>query len=179
MSGTKRNIVLALAVCSLLLPMTANAGKQVERPMKFKEAGTVIADMDPFHWLWLSDGTAMIPWRTEETGTGTHVGNWEGECIGATLVRFLPDGTPEWLAQWGAGEMTAANGDKCFFTLVWPEWPNFTQLTAAMTIDGGTGRFEGAGGSLTWVGEYTGEEWWEGALHFSVFNGSAEGTITY
>jgi hypothetical protein len=176
----RKCLFLSLVVSSLiLLPVAVGAGgKAVERPMKLTGMGLLKTDFDPMHWEWRSMDTAVIPWVTEEAGEGTHLGEWKAICPGGVLVRLLPGGGIELLEMWGDWEFTADNGDKLSATLVWPSYP-VIQETATATITGGTGRFEGASGTLTLTMGYTGEQWWDGTDHYSTFWETVEGTITY
>ncbi len=112
---------MALALCALLLPVTASAKHQVTRPFKFHAEQTIIIDF--------MSGTWTI---VEEIGEATHFGRYT--CSGGGT--FDSD-----LYLTGSGEQIAANGDKVFWEI---EGPPFI-----LTYAGGTGRFEGATGSAT------------------------------
>ncbi len=175
----KRFFVGLLFASLILLPFAANAGDNPkQRPMKLTGMGLLKTDFNPEHWEFRPDGTAVVPWVTEECGDGTHLGEWTAKCPGGVLLRFLPDGSFELLEMWGYWEFTADNGDKLTATLVWPSYP-VIQETATATITGGTGRFEGATGTLTLTMGYTGENWWDGPYHYSIFWETVEGMIKY
>jgi len=124
----KMNIVLALAVCALLLSVTVSAKNQVTRPMQLSGSGILSV-------------TGESTWEATESGQATHLGRY-------TLVE---NGTfsPDWLDWVGEGTFTAANGDKLDFTveiicvgLEQIGWMDFT---------GGTGRFADATGLVDLV----------------------------
>ena len=52
MFKTKRNILLALAVCALLLPMTGSAEDKVERPYKVWGNITLVLDLTTYPFTW-------------------------------------------------------------------------------------------------------------------------------
>lgn len=90
MLKTKLKIVLALAVCALLVPMIVSAKDKVERP--YKHHSKQILMYDP------SNGT----WEIEsQVGQATHMGLFTSCGAGG-------GGT-------GSGYATAANGDKVYW----------------------------------------------------------------
>jgi hypothetical protein len=121
---------LALALCAILLPMTVSAKKQVERPMRLSGSGIL-------SWTWEGD------WEATESGQATHLGRYSLEESGTWYF------TEAGYAFDGEGTCTAANDDQFFF--------DFTLIcdgvseNGTMTITGGTGRFEGASGSVDLV----------------------------
>ena len=119
-------IVPVVALCGLLLPMAVSAKKQVERPFKLHGESTVTIN--------LQDGTFTI---VEESGEATHLGRFTASGGGTVdlLIGHLE----------ASGYHTAANGDTVFWELT-QDGPGGPPL---ITITGGTGRFEGAGGSWT------------------------------
>jgi hypothetical protein len=121
MFRTKRNIILVLAVCALLLPIAiaASANKPVER-------------------LFSIRGNS---WVAMEVSNGNFVGGCSGK--GTDIGWFTDVGHGNLYEGTGGGTLTAENGDQLFWNLaaaggVW-----------TVTYTGGTGRFEGATGS--WV----------------------------
>ena len=128
MFKTRRNIVLALAVCALLLSATASVKNPVPRPFKLDAEHTLIVDLTTF--------PVCSWWIDSEVGEATHVGRFTASGEGTI---DLSSGHLE-----GSGCDTAANGDKVFWDIT-GEGSNPTILI----FTGGTGRFEGASGSFT------------------------------
>jgi len=123
MFKTKRNIILALVLCALLLPTTLIAKKQVERPFNIHGDVTVV--------ISLLDGS----FTGTETGEATHIGRYSSDGEG----QFDLDNNGSEI-----GILTAANGDKLFWT---------EEITGGTAIEriftGGTGRFENASGGFS------------------------------
>jgi len=121
MFKTKRNIVLALAVCALLLPTTLIAKKAVERPLKIAGNITMVLDL------------TTMAWEIEDWGEATHMGRYANHGSGYVTDPTLANGG-------GSGVNTAANGDQAFWEMeaVGGVWTVF--------FTGGTGRFEGLTG---------------------------------
>jgi len=159
MSKTKRNIVLALALCGLLLPMTVRAKDLVERPFKLHSERTIIVDLRFY---------PICPWWIEsESGEATHLGLYTNSGEGTVDLR-----TGE---STGSGEITAANGDIVY-------WDGYKSGdTLIMTYTGGTGRFEGASGSVTiaFTTVAAGPDPEYPWLYRITFSFSGTGTITY
>jgi len=148
MFKSRWNIVLAFAACALLLPATVSAKKQVTRPFTIRGDVTV----------------TFVPYYASATGVATHIGQYSSESTPS--IEFPSRAT-----------LTAANGDQLYwdencYDLIWTA----TTLTFTMecTIDGGTGRFEGASGSFGPV-TVTADLTPTGCT----FSYSASGTITY
>jgi len=163
MFKTKWSIVLALALCALLLPITGTGKDQVERPFKLHGENTVIADLEGF----ILHGNPVCPYWTEsESGEATHLGRYTSEG-GGTIN--LATGVVT-----GSGYVTAANGDELF-------WEMTIQMGApagVVTFTGGTGRFAGASG--LWTETVTDESVvLEGYLLTIEHSLSGVGTITY
>ena len=164
MFKTKRNILLALAVCALLLPATASVKNPVERP--FKQKGEHVLVLDFLNYALYGD--PMIPmWIEWESGQATHLGLYTSSATG---IHNLDTGESNL-----SGYVTAANGDKVY-------WESTEQASSPSIIfTGGTGRFEGASGSMISTGTTLSEEWdtdfpWLLRIRSSL---SAIGTITY
>ena len=123
MSMTKRNIVLVIAVCALVLPTTLIAKKQVTRPFKISGNMTVVLDL------------TTMTWEMEDWGEATHMGRYANQGSGFTTDLSLANGA-------GSGVNTVANGDQAFWDIV-ADGGVWT-----VTFTGGTGRFTGASGSF-------------------------------
>lgn len=101
------------------------------------------------------------------SGQLTHLGRFTGEITSFTPTPTGGDTTATW---------TAANGDQVFVSTVFtvtgfnPSTGFFT-FSQAITIVGGNGRFAGATGSATAVGETAGD--------FSSYSGNINGSIDY
>lgn len=162
MFKTKRNIVLGLAVCALLLPATASVKNPVERPYKSHGEGTVIVDLEDF----ILHGNPVLPWWIdEESGEATHLG----------LYTNTGEGTHNLITGevMGSGYSTAANGDILFWQMT-----RHGEDPAVVTWTGGTGRFEGASGSI--IDPLTEESAVQvGYLRILTLSRSGIGTITY
>jgi hypothetical protein len=130
----KLNIVLALAVCALLLPMTVSAKKPVERPMHLSGSGIV---------TWTPEGT----WEATESGQATHLGRYSLEESG--IWYFTETG----YAFEGTGTCTAANDDQFTFEITIIVIVESGEENTHMDIAGGTGRFKDASGSVDFVSE--------------------------
>ena len=152
MFKTKRNIVLALAVCALLLSTAVIAKHPVERPFKVHGDVTVV--------ISLLDGS----FTGTETGEATHIGRYSSEGVGSFDLNTM-NGTE-------IGVLTAANGDE----LCWTE-----EITGgaviARTLTGGTGRFENASGEFST--SITTDVVVDFPFVIVTFSYRATGTITY
>ena len=128
MLKTKRNVVLVLAVCALLLPATASVKNPVERPLKIAGNITMVLDL----------ATSPMTWEIEDWGEATHMGRYANYGYGYVTDPYLTDGG-------GSGVNTAANGDQAFWEMVGVNgvW--------TVTFTGGTGRFENLTGSCILV----------------------------
>jgi len=136
----KANPILGLLLLTALaLPMQASADDQL--PLKGSESGT-------FQLLGPCEASGMI---LEVTGTGhaTKLGSYSGryrECLDPATGAVTG----------GTFTLTAANGDKVFGTYsgqaVPTDDPNVVNFKDPGVITGGTGRFAGAGGTMTTSG---------------------------
>lgn len=151
MLKTKRNIVLALGVCALLLPVTLIAKHPVERPFKVHGDVTVV--------ISLVDGSLV----GTETGEATHVGRYSSEGEGSFDLGS-GSGTE-------TGVLTAANGDE----LCWTEAIRPGNIDRTFT--GGTGRFENASGGFSTA--ITPDVVVDFPFVIVTFSYRATGTITY
>ena len=131
MFETKRNIVLALAVCTLLLPMTGSARQPVERPFKMYAEHTRILNFAD--WTWTSEGSGQATHLGPFTSSGE--GTFSGVLGGGTFILDRLE---------GSGSYTLANGDEVFYNVT-VEGLN----PPILTFTGGTGRFKDASGSVT------------------------------
>jgi hypothetical protein len=152
MSTPKPRTILSglLILPALALPMQAAAKDRL--PLKGSESGT-------FQLLGPCETSGMI---LQVTGTGhsTQLGNYSGryrECLDPATGAVTR----------GTFTLTAANGDKVFGTYggqaVPTDDPSVVAYEDPGVIKGGTGRFAGAGGSMTTsglanlaTGEYSG-----------------------
>ncbi len=123
------HVCLGLAVLCLCQTTALPAKKQVERPFKAQITGTETIDM-------LNCEGVICPVHTQGLGVATHLGKYQLEGI---------EGFLDWSTgnAWGNGFMTAANGDQIFFESV-----TLAESGNTLTITGGTGRFEGASGTI-------------------------------
>ena len=172
---------LSVALLTVMVASPAAAGAQVERPYKTMEVGT-FASTDPSCTDFFGAG---CPFTTQSTGTQTHLGQTSAYSEGTLRLRFpvegclLLDGATQGIVFESSGTVTftAANGDQLFGTFENEGCTNPDPATSAIgtaiegsqTITGGTGRFEGAGGSTTTVGHGFGDD----------FDLVATGTLTY
>jgi hypothetical protein len=105
------------------------------------------ADASALHIRGKGTGTLRIDTETGtftgvETGVATHLGRYAVDMRGVSTIS--QDGNVE---AHGTATIVAANGDKLMGTFTTSgRQPN---LTVTVTITGGTGRFEHAGGTLT------------------------------
>jgi hypothetical protein len=103
----------------------------------------------PFKGSYSGTFTVSFPVvSSTASGHETHLGK-STETIAVTLT---PDG-PGCQTNLGTGVLTAANGDQIFFdatgTSCFNPTTGLVDLSGTQTITGGTGRFEGASGTLT------------------------------
>jgi hypothetical protein len=119
------------ALTLLALAYSAMAGDQV--PYKGEEAGVV------------TKGAFQFPFSHQSTaaeGEATHIGHYTLTGDFVVDVRFG-------IAA-GVFTLTAANGDMLFLDMKGHADPtDLTKTVANFTVTGGTGRFEGATGSIT------------------------------
>jgi hypothetical protein len=130
MFKTKRNIVLAFALCGLLLPATASVKNPVERPCKMRGNITMVVNVV---------NPTNAHFDVEDWGEATHLGLYTSEGEG---FANLATGQSE-----GYGIATAANGDQLFWHLVVDE----SIPLHTITWTGGTGRFVDATGVVIMV----------------------------
>jgi hypothetical protein len=141
MSTVARLITLAATfLCAALFAVPAAAAVSV--PITFKYAGTFeVTPGDPSR----CEG---VPITDTLTGTGSHLGR-----ITATYPHCVNFGAGTFS---GTATFTAANGDQLSVALGGSaENPSCTTdcaVTFTGSINGGTGRFEGVGGTLTGTG---------------------------
>ena len=149
-------IVVLIGVLAVVIYGVVAANQDNERPFKATSYEIVTSE----GVLEGSDCPALEV-NIEGSGEGTHLGRF-------TLVRrhcFTPPDHPEFngsVMHDGIYEITAANGDKLWGTYSGDLQPTeFGDagpirgiITSPHTIDGGTGRFEGAEGEFVAVGDY-------------------------
>lgn len=128
-----RTLMLVLSLLLATIPATA-----VERPMALKGAGvaTLITD----------DAGNPIGAIPTGSGTATHLGQW---TVGGK-VNYTPDADGV-IHSSGEGTLTAANGDKLNFKIDGILNPAAGVDQGVFYFVGGTGRFEGATGSVNFV----------------------------
>jgi len=98
-----------------------------------------------------SQGTAQFVSPTDFVGSGkaTHLGRYTE--VGS--VQFTPTGVPTVLRIDARSTYTAADGDQLDATFIGQLDLLTGVITATVTYEGGTGRFEDAGGSATLSGQ--------------------------
>lgn len=128
-----RTLVLTLFLLLGTIPATA-----VERPFALKGAGvaTLITD----------EAGHLIGAVPTGSGTATHLGQW---TVSGT-VHYTPDSNGV-LHSNGEGTLTAANGDKLNIVIEGILDPVTAVDQGVFRFAGGTGRFEGATGTLNFV----------------------------
>lgn len=149
---TKRNILLMLAVCALLLPATLTAKRPVTRPITISGNMTLVLDL------------ATMTWASKDWGQATHMGRYASEGSGFALDPSLANGA-------GVGVNTVANGDLVFWSIVAENgvW--------TATYTGGTGRFMNVSGGFAGAPDVTVGP---GPSQLTyVFTYTGHGTITY
>jgi hypothetical protein len=129
-----------LAVLALAGPAAAERQEDQETQVPFKGVIEAVSDNEvhfPTMSVHLAGG-----------GTATHLGRYT----------FTLEGTVDLRTRTGVGsaEFVAANGDSIYTTFVGQgvptgRTPTENRVTETYTITGGTGRFDGAGGSFTMV----------------------------
>ena len=157
----KRSInarIIALTISLLLIALPVMAA---QRPFALHGTGSA---------SFITDGAGNITGATLiASGTATHLGLWSA----AGTLQFAPD--PEnsnQLLVSGGATITAANGDKLQAVLANAVLDPATGIgKGGIQFVGGTGRFEGAGGSADFVVEQnlaTGafETTWIGNINF-------------
>jgi hypothetical protein len=131
--------VLAAVLAALTLSGSATAGQQV--PFKGRSSGVVVTTgfEDPCVSISL-DGHPCVSTTLDGEGEATHLGHFT-----VTAKVFVDVITGIAIGSW---MLTAANGDVLFVTFV-----GFgidpTHGGGDMTVEGGTGRFQGATGDYT------------------------------
>ena len=128
-----RTLMLGLFLLLGTIPASA-----VERPMALNGAGvaTLITD-EAGHLI------GAIP---TGSGTATHLGQW---TVGGK-VNYIPDENGV-LHSSGEATLTAANGDKLYFQIDGILDPVAAVDQGVFRFVGGTGRFEGATGSVNFL----------------------------
>ena len=129
-TNRRQSLGLAAILCGLLVPsaMAADATTQTLQ-IKIHQAINTLTAVDP----------VTIPGRFEmfDVGEATLFGRYANEG----QVQMVPSPNPPGFAVlFGAGTLTAANGD----TITWELVPG----TDTIKVLGGTGRFQGATGHL-------------------------------
>jgi len=146
-----------------LTATNAKGGKQVTRPVSIS-----------LEALGNFNGTQADFW-----GKMTHAGKISGQSFYASFV-FTGPGTATYTSD--EDIVYAANGDEVHsYSVFYYTFSSATEATYTGTtiVDGGTGRFEGATGSMEIVGSYTitSEDIFGAPLGISKHTG--HGTITY
>jgi hypothetical protein len=136
----RRTLLVLVSVLALVVvapEVAAAKAGGTDRPWKGSLSGTATLDAS----------TVPSPVTAEGTGTVAHLGKVT-YSIDFTLTPEA-DGT---FTLAGTAEFVAANGDQVFTAFTGssqPTGPGTTEATTNATITGGTGRFEGASGSIT------------------------------
>ena len=132
----KNSMAAALILTTVFFAVPAAAKNQV--PFKGALQGS---EIDTFQGP--PPGTLFV--NGSVTGIGSHVGKFSYTY--KVTVNLATGGGP------GFGQMTAANGDLIYTTIVGQgeptDIPGINRIVEINTITGGTGRFEGATGSFT------------------------------
>lgn len=162
----KNLMLVALAAIVLSFPASASAAKGgTDRPLKLTSSGTIVADL------------ATGAFSSEETDLTSHLGTTH--TVGSGML--TPTG-PTTFDFSGSITKTAANGDKLFLILTGTATTDPATGTGLSesheTITGGTGRFEGASGTLLGTTTSTLVSTMGAQVTFA-FSGSATGTISY
>ncbi len=147
--------VLALALCTLVPVMAAQAKARVTRPLKMQAQTQQVWQLD-------TNGVPVQMLSAGGWGVATHCGLFYTAPSGAPA----PDG-------FMAGFMKSANGDQILF--IWP----LTDVTR-VTITGGTGRFAAATGefAITLLSQKVSVDPVAGMMTIDL-TWTASGTITY
>ena len=125
--------ITSLAAFGLLLSTSAGPKQQVTRPMHLNGSGVIeITSMDE---------TGTGTWKGTESGQATHLGCYSMAYDG-TFV-FTSPTTSVWV---GKGTYTAANGNHLDFDVTIT--CDGSGETGVMEFTGGSGRFDGASGSV-------------------------------
>jgi hypothetical protein len=128
---------LALAVVALSPASAPAKAGGTDRPVKGSASGTVS----------IKQGLLVT---ADVTGVSSHFGNYTGHFEGQ--VRQIIPGNPVTVVGDGTFTLVVANGDQLTgtFTFTGPP-PSLTphEVTTALTITGGTGRFADATGTVT------------------------------
>ena len=119
-----------------LPPAGVSPAAAVERPMALTGSGNATLNPDG------SGGTTIA------SGTATHLGKWTEEGV----LTFTATSDPNLILANGEGTFTATDGDQLFTTITDAVLDLTTGIaTGAFVFVGGTGRFEGASGSIDFV----------------------------
>jgi hypothetical protein len=150
-------VVLAAAMLAIAAPPSGAAGngKVIERPHVTRSTGTNTngeCDLSGFPIV-------TCPFEGTTSGVGTHVGRFTGPNAGTVTLDFTQvcvgvngeSGTP--IALVASAVLVAANGSEIHShseaTGCFVDFGVGTEYVGSVTIDGGTGRFEGASGLLS------------------------------
>ncbi|HET9711445.1 MAG TPA: hypothetical protein VFP64_06175 [Pyrinomonadaceae bacterium] len=129
---------ISTLVLTLFLLLGTIPASAVERPFALKGTGvaTLITD----------EAGHLIGAVPTGSGTATHLGQWTVNGI----VHYIPDSNGV-LHSNGEGTLTASNGDKLQFQIEGILDPVAAVDQGVFRFVGGTGRFEGASGTLNFV----------------------------
>jgi hypothetical protein len=151
--AVKRTVVVVALVAAVSAAIIATAGAGSDRPMVLKDSGSASAS-----------GTLPVLETTDvAAGEGTHIGRYT--MTAGEEVNFATGAITG-----GHFTLTAANGDTITGTYSGAAEPGLTGYLVSGPITGGTGRFAGATGFLTWHGTV------DAAFNFT---DEVEGTISY
>jgi hypothetical protein len=132
---TMRNQISIIAAAVLILTVLTLSATATERPLKIN--GSTVLTPTETPGVFTMDGA----------GTGTHVGDWTNTGY-FVLNPFTGEGS-------GTIDLVAANGDQLHFIAGGTADLLTGNVVATYSIDGGTGRFDGATGSGDFVGQLT------------------------
>ncbi len=174
MSSLKSVFMSGLAVLSLSALLSAS-GTSVTKDLVIRvDIEVIVIDFRVLQFD--EDGVPYFPFTVETSGIAKHLG----------IMTYSGDGRFYFMTGRAVGfnTMVAANGDEVYITFAAANIINGVQ-TGSSTIDGGTGRFEGAEGQFAWdVPDFEETEFVvsdEGDLLEVVIvrSGTQRGSITY
>lgn len=137
MSSSAR-LVAALAVTASLALSTPALAANHSVPFRSSDAG--VAEI-------IGASGNLIRTSDNATGHGTHVGRYTLQ--GAETINVVTGAITD-----GAFTITAADGSTLTGTYSGQAPPDLSSYDVSGPVTGGTGRFEGATGSLTWHGTF-------------------------
>jgi hypothetical protein len=113
-----------------------------------------------------ADGSGVL----NLSGIGSHLGRWTGQAV---IDSIVVDAANDQVAISATGTIVAANGDQLFISISVSLSLTTQQGEETVTFTGGTGRFDGASGSVSGVCKTT----WDPATPLT-FECDSQGTGT-